>query len=339
MSSVSDTSSVDRTGVRPYFRTRRIGHVNLWVSDLKTSEKFYHEVSGLSVEFSEPDLVATFLGTGHTPHDLGMIEVTGGVDRYGKNGLLQLPGTIGLSPGLNHLAWELDNERDLVEAYERLSSAGIKTDITVDHQVAHSIYMFDPDGNYNEFYCDTIKDWRSVLGGPMELITSHWDPLSAEGFSDSRYDESPTVRVVETAPVHPQRLTHAVLHTENLPALEQFYTSVGGLEVVMRLRHRDREVVYLNGGLNSYSYNLVLVGGDKTCFGNSSFELASEEALQQAITKLKVAGAEIVHDVSLPWKRAFFLKDPDSLLSEYYVRRSGDINLVEAENTLLELSV
>jgi catechol 2,3-dioxygenase len=31
----------------------------------------YNEICGLTVEFWEPDLVATFLGTGNTPHDLG----------------------------------------------------------------------------------------------------------------------------------------------------------------------------------------------------------------------------------------------------------------------------
>ncbi len=34
-----------------------------------------------------------------------MIQKTNGVDRYGEDGLLQLPGSIGLHAGLNHLAW------------------------------------------------------------------------------------------------------------------------------------------------------------------------------------------------------------------------------------------
>ncbi len=33
-------------------------------------------------------------------------------------------------------------------AFGRLKDDGVPTDITVDHQVAHSVYMFDPDGNY-----------------------------------------------------------------------------------------------------------------------------------------------------------------------------------------------
>jgi amino acid transporter len=49
------------------FKPRRLGHANLWVGDLKRSEDFYHRVCGLTVEFWEPDLVATFLGTGTSP--------------------------------------------------------------------------------------------------------------------------------------------------------------------------------------------------------------------------------------------------------------------------------
>jgi catechol 2,3-dioxygenase len=117
---------------------RGLGHVNLWVDDLARSERFYNEQCGLTVEFTGPDLIATFLGTGQTPHDLGMIQTTNGIDRFGRDGILQLPGSIGQHVGLNHLAWELENEVDLVAGYKRLQAHAIRTDMTVDHQVAAS---------------------------------------------------------------------------------------------------------------------------------------------------------------------------------------------------------
>ena len=129
-------SSTDSDAASHYFRPRRLGHVNLWVDNIDVSERFYHETCGLTVEFTEPDLIATFLGTGHTPHDLGMMQTTKGVNRYGRNGLQQCPGTIGLKPGLNHMAWELENESALVAAWRRLRADSIPTDMTVDHQVA-----------------------------------------------------------------------------------------------------------------------------------------------------------------------------------------------------------
>src|SRR5271169_1863419 len=104
------------------FRPRRLGHANLWVEDLQRSERFYNDVCGLTVEFTEPGLVATFLGTGHTPHDLGMIEKTGGKPRYGRDGLLQIPPGIGVTAGLNHIAWELENEAELVRGFKAVKA-------------------------------------------------------------------------------------------------------------------------------------------------------------------------------------------------------------------------
>ncbi len=320
---LQDVAATDKK----YFRPRRLGHVNLWVEDLARSERFYNRTCGLSVEFREPDLVATFLGTGHTPHDLGMIQTTKGVDRYGRNGLLQLPGSIGLKPGLNHLAWELQNEKALVDAFRNLKANQITTDITVDHQVAHSVYIFDPEGNYNEYYCDTIKDWRLVLRGDMELITSAWDPDSAEGFTESRIDENPELRFIDDAPIHPQRLTHAVLRSKQIAALEDFYTRIGGLTVAARHHVDGREVIYFASSLPTYAHNLVIIDGEEARFGSSAFEVKDEDELQKAVGKVRAHGTPIDRVVDLPWKAAFFLRDPDGLLSEFYVRRAAKIDL------------
>jgi catechol 2,3-dioxygenase len=311
-----------------YFAPRRLGHVNLWVDDLQTSERFYSEVCGLRVEFSEPDLVATFLGTGHTPHDLGMIQKTNGVDRYGKDGLLQLPGTIGLHAGLNHLAWELENEADLVAAFRRLKNDGVPTDITVDHQVAHSVYMFDPDGNYNEFYCDTVQEWRKVLNGPMALLTTHWDPLTAEGFTQGRYETEPELRTTPTAPVQPWRITHAVLETARIEEMVRFYTDVGGLKVLSR----EDGAVYLGASMPAYEHHLVLVPAVGPSYHHASFQMQDEAALDAAIAKLQAAGVNVDRAVDLPWKRSIFLRDPDGLSSEWYVKRAAARSLAARGN-------
>lgn len=304
-----------------YFRPRRLGHANLWVDDLQRSQAFYNEVCGLTVEFWEPDLVATFLGTGNTPHDLGMIETTGGKARYGRNGLLQIPEGVGANVGLGHLAWELENEVELVDAYRRARNDEVPMDLTVDHQVAHSVYLYDPDGNYMEYYCDTVKNWRSVLHGEMELITAAWDPDEAEPFSDPRSDENPEIRVVEQAPVHPKRVTHAVLVSDDINELATFYTTVGGLEEV----GRSDDVVYLRGALTQYPYHLAICaksngGGDG--YHHVSFELENVEAVERAEKALVDRGTAPELRVDNDTKRSFYLRDPDGLLSEYYVRRS-----------------
>ena len=321
--------------VDSYFRPRRLGHVNLWVEDLTRSEQFYNQHCGLTVEFTEPDLVAAFLGTGQTPHDLGMIETTKGVDRYGRNGLLQLPAAIGRHVGLNHLAWELENEADLIAGYRRLKSDGIATDITVDHQVAHSVYMFDPDGNYNEFYCDTVENWRAVLHGAMDLITSHWDPLGAEGFTAGRWDRNPQLRVVDAAAVHPRRVTHAVLETPDIPRLRDFYTRIAGLRVAAE----DTGAIYLSGSHGDYPCNLILVPATAPRYHHVAFELQDAAALDAATRALGARGVEIVTTTDLPWKRSIFLRDPDGLMSEWYVRGAAYRDLGGCNSLALAYSV
>jgi len=318
-----------------YFAPRRLGHTNLWSTDIERSMHFYRDVCGLTLEFSEPDLKAHFLGTGHTPHDLGMIEVTGGVDRYGRDGLLQIPGTVGLKPGLNHLAWELENEAHLIAVFREMEDAGVKYDMTVDHQVAHSLYMFDPDGNYNEFYCDTVKNWREVLQGDMDLLTSAWDPLTAEGFEEGRYDPDPELRVVESAAVQPKRLTHAVLVTSQLDSMVNYYTTIGGLRVV----NKDGGAVYLSAGLPGYNYVLILIEGEATAYHHASFELQGDADVERSFLRLSERDIKPVRVVELPWKRSFFLRDPDGMLSEWYVNKPGMRDLTARGDVPLEYAV
>jgi catechol 2,3-dioxygenase len=306
------------------FVPRRLGHVNLWAGDLKRSEAFYNSVCGLAIEFWEPDLKATFLGTGNTPHDLGMIETTGGEARYGRDGLLQIPAGVGPVVGLGHMAWELENEAELVNAYRKAVDAGVKPHMTVDHQVAHSVYLGDPDGNQVEYYCDTVKDWRNVLHGEMELITSAWTPGEEEPFTDTRYDENPESRVVAEAPVHPVRVTHATLVTPQLDRMEAFYRTLGGLRPVYR--SDDSSVVCMRGSHDGYRHHLVLCAapaGGQAAYHHVSFQLQDEAALEVAERELEARGIVPERRESTPSKRSLFLIDPDGLRSEYYFYRSG----------------
>ena len=104
------------------FDPRRIGHVNLIVGELERSTRFYGEVCGLALEFSETGLRGNFMGSGTTHHDLGIIERTT-EDRYGKDGHLQIPKSAAAQVRLNHIAWEMDTELDLVHCVERARAA------------------------------------------------------------------------------------------------------------------------------------------------------------------------------------------------------------------------
>lgn len=313
------------TRVEPVFRSRRLGHVNLFVDDMARSTRFYNRVCGLAVEFTELGLKANFFGTGNTPHDVGVIETSKGVNRYGRDGHLQIPAEVGAQVGLNHLAWEVDNEAELVAGYQRARERGVAVKRLADHQIAHSIYLTDPDGNMNEFYVDTVRDWRSVLHGEMDLVTTVWRPDPARARAGPCYDPDPEIRLVPEAPFHPQRLTHAVLATRQVATLEAFYRDIAGLEPV--LHSSDGRLVLLRAGHSGYRYHLAIVAvGAEAEAGlhHYGLELADEAALAAAVGAARGGGLAIEREIETAAKRGVFLRDPDGFRVEFYApRRHG----------------
>lgn len=314
--------------VEPIFKPRRMGHVNLWVGSLEASQYFYNQVCGLHLDFWEPDLKAAFCGTGHTHHDVAMMEKTNGEPRYGRNGFLQLPGGIGYHAGLNHIAWELGTEAELVDAYEKLQRAGIKTSETVNHQIALSVYMADPDGNGQEFTIDSVPEWRHVVNGEVDLITEGWDPAASTRSAECLTNLAPTLLSVDDAPVHPKRVTHTVLETAQLPAMREFYTDIGGLQVVREALGGD--ILWLRGSNANYNTSLVLVKSDHAAYHHAAFEMPNEAALDSAVVALAARDIPVAHSTETEWKRSIFLRDPDGMLTEYYVPRDGVPRITDA---------
>jgi catechol 2,3-dioxygenase len=304
----------------PVFRSRRLGHVNFFVDDLARSTRFYNAVCGLALEFTEAGLKASFLGTGHTPHDIGCIETTKGQDRRGRDGHLQIPKEVGVQAGLNHIAWEIDNEADLVASYERCVVAGIKINRLADHQIAHSIYMQDPDGNVVEFYVDTVRDWRSVLHGELDLITTVWDPRARRPDPAPRYETEPVLRHVAAAPVHPRRLSHAVLASRTPDRLAEFYIRVAGLR---RCGTATGAVHILRGSAGPGDRHLVIVpaaGGEPAGLHHVSLELADASEVDRSANALAARGTPIERSVATARKRSIFVRDPDGQRIEFFAR-------------------
>jgi catechol 2,3-dioxygenase len=300
----------------PIFRSRRLGHVNLFVDDLERSTRFYHEVCGLEIEFTETGLKAQFMGTGHTPHDLGMIETTKGVDRYGKDGHLQIPGTVGRVVALNHLAWEMETEAELVDGIGRCAEAGVKISRLADHQIAHSAYLLDPEGNPLEFYVDTVRDWRRVLRGDVDLITSVWNPAAAKPSHERVYATDPQLDYVESAPLHPARLTHVTLVSADAPALADFYEKIGGLRIV----HRNGRHAFLRGSHSGYRYHLAIIDQPgATGMHHFSFELPAGTDLNAIADRLSSQGVAIERRWDGRHKSSLFLIDPDGMRAEFFI--------------------
>ena len=307
----------DTAAAHVRFSPRRLGHANLFVGELDRSCEFYNRICGLEEVRREPGISAGFLSNGNSHHDVGLVQVKE-AEATGIDGYVQISMSRMTRPGLNHLGWELENERQLVEAYERYLAAGLDVHRTTDHQISHSVYVFDPEGNLNEFYADAMHDWRSVFNPDRDdLVSSHWDPLAARRSAEPMYPANPRLRVVEGAVFHALRITRAVLVAADLERLRRFYEDIGGLEPA----HEDPDggFVCLRG--TSSNCDLVLFAardGLAPGLHHVSFELDDGTDLDAAAAALPDLGYEIEHRVDAETKRSVFIRDPDGIGVELY---------------------
>jgi catechol 2,3-dioxygenase len=198
------------------FRPRRLGHANLFVSDLDRSLGFYGSVCGLEFVRRERALDIAFLSNGSTHHDVGLVQVRTGT-RIGRDGYQQPSTGRGAQPGLNHLGFEMENEAALVDAYHRCTEAGVEVVATTDHLISRSVYLHDPDGHMLEFYSDSLPDWRTIFNPEREdLVSGAWTPGVEPPSTRHNYAVAPEIRRVADAPLHPRRMRHALLAVRDL---------------------------------------------------------------------------------------------------------------------------
>jgi catechol 2,3-dioxygenase len=128
-----------------------LAHVVLYVRDLRRSVQFYRDVVGLPLIGEIFDGGAAMFSSGHTHHELLLIEVG------------DAPGPLhGRRIGLYHIGWKIGESLDQLRAMKtRLEKAGMPIDGVSDHTVSQSLYVRDPDGNEIELFVDDPKvDWR-----------------------------------------------------------------------------------------------------------------------------------------------------------------------------------
>jgi len=127
---------------------KELGHVVMYVSDLKRSADFYRDTLGFH-EITRGGGVAVF-SSGRTHHELLLIEVGGKPDVKEQ-----------FKPGLYHIGFKIgDSHEDAKSAFRELQSKDITIVGTGDHTVTHSIYILDPDGNEIELYADVSDVWK-----------------------------------------------------------------------------------------------------------------------------------------------------------------------------------
>ena len=144
---------------------KELGHLVLYVHDIKRSAEFYGDVLGWKRISPEGLPVAAF-SSGRTHHELLLIEV--GPDAQ------DLPR--GPHVGLYHFGLKVaDSDEELRGVLAHIREHGVKLTGTADHTVTHSLYIEDPDGNEIELYSDVADaDWRSdphLLLSPIRPLT------------------------------------------------------------------------------------------------------------------------------------------------------------------------
>ena len=124
-------------------RLTGLGHVLLRVLDLERSKKFYTEVLGFRVLEEDPEHGGVFLALEGQSHAIDLFAVQD-VDIARQ----QTPGV----RGLGHVAFRVDSEQALKDAYHSLRGRGVEITRTIDHVSQQSVYFQDPDGNTLEIY-------------------------------------------------------------------------------------------------------------------------------------------------------------------------------------------
>ncbi len=135
---------------------RELGHLVLYVHDVRRSAAFYRDVLGWRQIMPEPGQDPTGLAafsSGRTHHELLLIEV--GTDAA--------PIPTGRRVGMYHFGLNVgESDDDLRAVLASVREVGATVVGASDHTVTHSLYILDPDGNEVELYVDVPGvDWRS----------------------------------------------------------------------------------------------------------------------------------------------------------------------------------
>jgi catechol 2,3-dioxygenase len=147
-------------------QVKELGHLVLYVKDVRRSAEFYGQVLGWEPVLADtPGIPAAAFSSGRTHHELLLIEV-------GEGATAQ---PAGRRLGLYHFGLKIgDTDDELREAVARLHEAGVPIVGSGDHTVTHSLYILDPDGNEIELYIDVAGvDWKSdpaLLMNPVKPL-------------------------------------------------------------------------------------------------------------------------------------------------------------------------
>jgi catechol 2,3-dioxygenase len=290
-----------------FFDSRRLCHVNLYVADLGRSMDFYTKILGIEEVYRTPLAGGGFVSNGNTHHDVGFTLADGPLGKA-RNAR---PGT------LSHVAFELETEAALVASYNRATAAGVSFLRTADHDIAHSVYGLDPDGNCYELYADVVHDWRNRRSGVITKAKPNWTPGSTDPIEEPLYHTSPELRRVEGAVFHPLYTSHAALIVADMEKSLAYYCTVVGLR--RGWTAADGTFATLTGTLGHHALTLVVDGpGRSAGYHHVAMRVQDEAALSASVAKAQEQGIPLVADVRVAGRRAVTISDPDGCLIQFY---------------------
>jgi catechol 2,3-dioxygenase len=143
----------------------RIGHVHLKVSDLDRSLRFYRDLLGFQLSAMYGDQAA-FISAGGYHHHIGLNTW------HSKDA----PPASPYGVGLYHVAILYPTRKALAVIYDRFRRAGYPLSGASDHGVSEAIYLYDPDQNGLELYCDRpASSWSYHPDGSVVMVTRPLD--------------------------------------------------------------------------------------------------------------------------------------------------------------------
>jgi catechol 2,3-dioxygenase len=273
-----------------------IGAVNLTISDLRRSIRFYETHLGFSV---------------HRRDDRTASLGAGGADLLVLTQCETAPRVRGTT-GLYHFAILVPSRADLARSLRRLVATDTIMQGAADHGVSEALYLADEDGNGIEIYRDRPRDQWPIVGGHLQRGADPFD-LDALLTEAGRADSAAGLPAGTTN-------GHVHLHVSRLEDAHAFYVDLLGFELMQRYGPSALFVAaggyHHHVGLNTWAG----VGAPPPPPGAIGLEhfvvmLPDDAARDSVVGRLTAAGIVpepvdgglLVHD---PAKNAILLKTP-----------------------------
>jgi catechol 2,3-dioxygenase len=276
-----------------------VGPVHIGVTDGGRAAVFYRDVLGLTPMPDGGDGLLRFGAGG-----VELVVIHPGAERGVERG----------RTGLYHLAILVPNRRELARVIARLMSLRYPNSPT-DHTLTKSDYLWDPDGNGIEVYCETPEDGTWVFSGGQfgaidndGNVRSGRDPIDLDVmFQELREDD----RLEEAMPAG-TKMGHVHLHIRDVAEAVLFYRDLIGFDVQGLAPDWGVAFVSAGGyhhhlGLNTWAGEGVPPGSPEAAgLRHYTIEVPGVDDLESVRQRLLGAGVEVTDDAD----GGFLVDDP-----------------------------